>query len=270
MNLYWLEQVESDVPLADEWLTMAERTRLSTMQVPKRRADWRLGRWTAKCAVMACRSRTGRESNPAEIEVASLPSGAPFVLMQGRPADLSISLSHRAGRAICTVSSPGISIGCDIEVIEPRGDCFVEDYFTADESRVLRSAPSETSAALATVFWSAKESALKALYAGLTLDTRSVVVTLAPSNSQVHFESVHAGKRLHASTWLQLDVVRAPATILHGWYRCAGGFARTFVSDATTSPPIQLAGPKRQSEGDRQSGTSTRSAFELHYVGEEM
>ena len=53
MDVYWLEQSEADVPTADDWLSENEVARLNSLRVAKRRADWRLGRWTAKCAVAA-------------------------------------------------------------------------------------------------------------------------------------------------------------------------------------------------------------------------
>jgi len=53
-DVYWLEQTEADVPAEDDWLSEREAVRLGRMRIPKRRADWRLGRWTAKRALAAC------------------------------------------------------------------------------------------------------------------------------------------------------------------------------------------------------------------------
>ena len=52
MNVYWLEQTEEDLPAEDDWLNASEMARLSGMRFPKRRVDWRLGRWTAKRALV--------------------------------------------------------------------------------------------------------------------------------------------------------------------------------------------------------------------------
>ncbi len=54
MNVYWLEQAEADVPSGNDWLHAGELDRLNHMRFAKRRADWRLGRWTAKHAVAFC------------------------------------------------------------------------------------------------------------------------------------------------------------------------------------------------------------------------
>jgi hypothetical protein len=43
VDVYWLEQVEADLPTDDRWFSRPERTRLHDFRFPKRRADWRLG-----------------------------------------------------------------------------------------------------------------------------------------------------------------------------------------------------------------------------------
>ena len=44
----WLEQSEADLPPHDDWLSVDEALQLDRLRFAKRRADWRLGRWTAK------------------------------------------------------------------------------------------------------------------------------------------------------------------------------------------------------------------------------
>ena len=130
MGPYWLEQTEADVLAGDDWLSPGETRRLAEMRFPKRRADWRLGRWTAKCAVCACLDRTG---SLGDIEIRAAPSGAPEVFYANRPVDVEISISHRAGVACCVVARKIAAIGCDLELIEPRSSAFIADYFTVDE-----------------------------------------------------------------------------------------------------------------------------------------
>jgi hypothetical protein len=67
----WLTQSLAEVPAGEAWLGSSERVALACLQVEKRRADWRLGRHTAKTAAAAflgvepfrsCRRRVaGRE-----------------------------------------------------------------------------------------------------------------------------------------------------------------------------------------------------------------
>ena len=198
MNVYWLEQAEADLPKAgmglppvdgyaqdgpatrpeSEWLGAKELVQLDAMRFAKRRADWQLGRWTAKHAVAACLQLPADLPSLARIEVRPSPSGAPEMFLGNKWAPVTISLSHRAGRAVCAVATYRSALGCDLEVIEPHSDAFIADYFaTEEQALVARAAPADRPW-LVTLLWSAKESALKALRAGLRLDTRRVIVTL--------------------------------------------------------------------------------------------
>ncbi len=77
---------------------------------------------------------------------------------------------------MCVVAPAGVSLGCDLEVIEPRSAAFVTDYFTRNEQALVERTSKEERPRLVTLLWSAKESALKALHVGLRLDTNSVEV----------------------------------------------------------------------------------------------
>jgi len=133
--------------------------------------DWRLGRWTAKLATAAC-----LRVPAAVVELRAAPDGAPEALVGGCPAPVVVSLSHRAGLAVCMVAPDGVALGCDLELAEPRSAAFVADWFTAGEREAVACAPPGDRALLLAVLWSAEESALKALRAGLRFDTRWVVV----------------------------------------------------------------------------------------------
>ena len=86
-------------------------------------------------------------------------------------------------------------MGCDLEMIEPRSDAFVADYFTVEEQALVARASAADRSRLLALLWSAKESALKALRAGLRLDTRCVIVIpcaghstlMAGANSEVRY-----------------------------------------------------------------------------------
>jgi len=130
METHWLEQTEADLPAHDDWLSSDEAVLLSRMRFAKRRADWRLGRWTAKRAVAACLNLPDPHAL-REIEVRPAPSGAPQVFVRNRFAAVTISISHRAGVAVCAIVMGGAQLGCDLELIEPRDGSFVADYFTS-------------------------------------------------------------------------------------------------------------------------------------------
>ena len=137
MDVYWLEQTEAGLPADNDWLSAGEVSRLSGMRFAKRQADWRLGRWTAKRALALYLHLPDDPQGLTKIEIRPAPSGAPEVFVAEQACAAVISLSHRAGVAACAVASPGAEIGCDLEVIEPRSDAFVADYFTAEEQALI-------------------------------------------------------------------------------------------------------------------------------------
>lgn len=169
----WLFTSAGDVPEDDGWLSPAERETLAGLHVPWRRVDWRLGRWTAKQAVGAYLGVP-----PETIEVFPAADGAPEPFLNGGPAPAAISLSHRAGWAVCAVAPPGTALGCDIERVEPRSEAFVRDFLTEPERGMVEAASPEQRQLLANLIWSAKESVLKALRSGLRQDTRTVEIAL--------------------------------------------------------------------------------------------
>ena len=226
MNVYWLEQTAADVPATDDWLSAGEKNRLAAFRIPKRRDDWRLGRWTGKRLVAACLGLPDTPSDLAAIELRPAISGAPEVFIAQQPAPLAVSLSHRAGRALCVVANSGAALGCDLELIESRSEQFIADYFTDSEQALMSRASAEDRSRLAALLWSAKESALKALHVGLLLDTRSVTVTLALSST--------------ANDWYPLQVDYVGGQRFHGWWRSSNDFLRTLVAAPGSAQPVPL------------------------------
>ncbi len=241
MKVYWLERAASDVPSDNNWLSPAELARLDGMHFPKRRADWRLGRWTAKNAVAAY---LGLPCDPVAlsgVEIHPKDSGAPEVLLANQPAAVSLSLSHRSEVAACAVAPSGTRLGFDLEVIEPRSQAFLEDYFTADEQQLMASATSGDRDKVVNLFWSAKESALKALDVGLRLDTRGVVVkSMAGLLCAAEAES-HAPAQTESrpSLWKPFRVSFGDY-IFQGWWQQSGAFLRTMVSAPACDQPVLL------------------------------
>lgn len=176
MDVYWLEQTESDVPPNDDWLSAAEAARLAGMPVAKRRADWRLGRWTAKRAIARCLQLSNSPKEWSKLEVRASASGAPIAYLNHEAVSCAMSLTHCSGRAMCAVAGPDAALGCDLEKIEPRSQAFARDYFTIAESRLIMSLVEPWRSTAVTLLWSLKESALKALGVGLRWDTRWVEV----------------------------------------------------------------------------------------------
>jgi 4'-phosphopantetheinyl transferase EntD len=226
-----LVESATHVPDGDDWLTDAERTVLAGLRVAPRRADWRLGRFAGKRAVAASLGLPEDGSSLARIEIRADDGGAPEVLVCGAPASLTISLSHRAGCAVCAVAPAGVTLGCDLELVEPRSVAFVDDFFTDDERRRVLAVPECDRPRIATLTWSAKESALKALRTGLRRDTRSVEVTFDAATSDVE-------------GWSPVVVrVGEEQRTLHGWSRVRGDRLVTVIVDPPAPPPALLAEP---------------------------
>jgi 4'-phosphopantetheinyl transferase len=251
-TVYWLQQTEADVPLEDDWLSASEVTFLSGMRFAKRRADWRLGRWTAKCATAVYLNLLRDPEALAEIEIRSSPSGAPEVSWLKQPARVAISLSHRDSIALCTIAPLGTDLGCDLEMVEPHSDAFIADYFTAEEQALIARASVEVRPRLITLLWSAKESALKALRVGLRVDTRCVMVSFldglldelgAPGDEQPGSPEDPAYPSVCLANWRPLQVRHGHSQVFQGWWQSAGNMLQTLVAAPRPARPIRLELP---------------------------
>jgi len=230
MNVYWLEQTGADVPAENDWLSANEAVCLNSMRFAKRRADWRLGRWTAKCALSVTLEMPAHVQALKKIEIRPAPSGAPELFFDNQPAAATISLSHRSGIAACAVGISGVEIGCDLEIVEPHSDAFVAEYFTIEEQALVARESAADRHRILALLWSGKESALKALRAGLRLDTRSVIV-------------IPWIVSINRTGWNQLRVRYTggrctEGRVFHGFWQHADNIVRTVV--AAPPPPIPL------------------------------
>ncbi|MBK8481339.1 MAG: 4'-phosphopantetheinyl transferase superfamily protein [Proteobacteria bacterium] len=175
----WLLQTAAAVAEGDAWLAPAERLVQGGLLLPRRRGQWRLGRWTAKRALA---DRLGvAPQELARLEVRAASDGAPEAQLDGTALPLVLSLSHCADHGLAALAAEGIALGADLEKVEARSGAFVREFFTPAEQRWLAELSADQQAESATLIWSAKESALKALRTGLRRDTRSVEVRRAPA-----------------------------------------------------------------------------------------
>ncbi|GAA3560432.1 hypothetical protein GCM10022419_046340 [Nonomuraea rosea] len=215
----WLARGERHLPLGNDWLAPEEAKRAAGLRFAKRRTEYLVARWTAKEAL-----RLLYPAAPYELEVRHHPSGAPEAYLSGRPLPVGMSLTDRAGWAVCLVGLTPGAVGCDLELVEPRTARFVADYFTSGEQKVIGADP-----LLANLLWSAKESALKVLRTGLRRDTRSVEVSL--------------GCGLPSGGWSRFTVRAAEGRLLYGWWRRFGEFVLTTAADAPIPAPSCMEDP---------------------------
>lgn len=248
MDVSWLEQSEADVPAENDWLSAREVSLLGGMRIPKRRADWRLGRWTAKCAV-AVRLNISKDAQAfAEMEMRPAQTGVPEVFLANKPASVVLSLSHRDGVAACAVTRSGAALGCDLEIVEPHSDGFIADFFTAEEQALVAQASETDRHWLLALLWSAKESALKALGEGLRLDTRCVIVSPGDAlrrggddgGACVDDPILTLESSCGLDSWSPLRVRYREGRIFQGWWQRTGNLVRTLVADPPPAPPILL------------------------------
>jgi 4'-phosphopantetheinyl transferase len=213
----WLTRSFADVPAHDDWLGPRERAVLARLHVAKRRADWRLGRWTAKAALAAW---LGADADVFSVLAAT--DGAPEAWLAGIRLPASISISHRDGLALAAVASAPVVVGCDLEKLEPRSDAFVGDWLAPAEQALAGS----DRVRLPNLMWTAKEAAAKVRRAGLRLDVRAAVTS-------VEDERREGWQRL-AVHWSDEELVT------RGWWRVEGSFVMTVAGAPELGPPVAL------------------------------
>ncbi len=227
LALGYLLQSSDFVPETDDWLGPGERSALARLRVPKRRGDWRLGRWTAKQAIRSVVARSGPPPALAAIEIFAASDGHPETRLRGERAPLAISLSHSGSCSLCLVTAPHLCPGCDLERIEPRDPEFVADYFSEEEIALVSRYPAGTRPIVVTAIWSAKESALKALREGLRRDTRSAIVRIEGGADE--------------GGWRRLRVdCRETSRVFPGWWRVDAPYVLTLVSADPAAQPEPL------------------------------
>ena len=217
----WLTRSAADVPRGDTWLSARERDVLAGLALAKRRDDWRLGRWTAKAAVAAWLDVAAER-----VEILAADDGAPDAWLDGAPAALSLSLSHRAGRALAAVASAPATVGCDLELVEPRSDAFIREWLGSDEQRLLTQHGGRSREVVANLLWTAKEAAAKVRREGLRLDVRRAAVQIGEGGSG----------------WSPLFVAWPERAAISGWWREGGDWVMTIAGVPAPEPPRRLAG----------------------------
>jgi 4'-phosphopantetheinyl transferase len=230
MRLDWLARGLDDVPAADDWLGPFEAARLARMRFPKRRAEYRLRRWAGKTSVAAMLGLPLDVATLSRVEVRTAPGGAPVAYVDGRPAQVFVSLTDRAGWAVSTATTEPGAFGCDMELVEPRSPAFIADWLTPAEQDVVNAVVGADRDALANLMWSAKESALKVLKTGLRRDTRSVAVILDEDPGP---------------DWRRLRVQSIEGPVFPGWWCRAGAYVLSVVADRDFAPPTCLDDPPR-------------------------
>jgi 4'-phosphopantetheinyl transferase len=219
----WLTRSIADVPEDDGWLGRGERGVLAGLRFEKRRLDWRLGRFAAKAAVAVW---LGPPAGVVEIVAAS--DGAPEAFVGDDPVPVSLSLSHRGGRALAVVGEAGTALGCDLELIEPRSRAFVADWLAPAEQALVADAGASERHLLINLLWTAKEAASKARREGLRLDPRHAVAKPAGIGSTT-------------PGWRRLEVVWSDGGgRAAGWWRSEPDWVMAIAGEPAPGVPRAL------------------------------
>ena len=244
--MQWLARGERDVPVGQQWLTATEAQRAASMKFTKRRTEYLLRRFAGKSAVAAVTGMPADPSGLGRIGVLNRRTGAPYVQVDGTELGLDVSLTDRAGWAVCLVAPDLGAVGVDLEIVEPRSKGFVRDFLTPAEQALVASVPGPDGFdAAANLIWSAKESALKVLRTGLRADTRSVEVTIADPQAIADPPTIADPQAIAdagSAGWQRLHVASG-ADRFPGWWRRDGVFLLTVVAaTGLADPPTVLTG----------------------------
>ena len=233
----WLLRCRADVPRGVDWLGPQERRALAGLRVAPRRADWRLGRWTAKAAVGAW-----LEVRPVRVQILAAADGAPEAWVDGEHVPVSVSLSHRAGHALAAVADAPAVVGCDLELVEPRSGAFVRGWLAPAEQGLLAACDETDRPRVANLLWSIKEAAAKVRREGLRLDVRDAVCLPA------------AGGRPGA--WRPARVAWRSGPESAAWWRAQDDLVMTIAAAPSPPPPRPLdrGGSAARSEANYAAG----------------
>jgi 4'-phosphopantetheinyl transferase len=229
--VFWSTGRGEELPPETEdasWLAPGERARAQSFG-SRRRRDFRLGRWVAK---QALRAWLGPKVLPGSLEIEPDADGAPRIVSARGAAPCGLSLSHREDLALCVLFPLELCAGCDLELIEPRSDAFLEDFFTPDERVRVAVEAGDRRWLVQNLIWSAKESCLKALHVGLGRDTRGLEVSVPELAAPT------------VAGWRPVGAVdreaggQAPA--FSGWWLEREGFVLTVLARGGVEAPVAL------------------------------
>ena len=230
--MWWLAHGEHEVPAGAHWLSPRERALLAGIRYTKRYVEFLTRRYAAKRALATMLGRDSTAAELARIDIRNHPGGAPYVVIDGETAAIELSLSDRAGWAVCLVGQPGGALGplgIDLEIVEPRSRGFVEDFFTAAERDAVLALPEGPPRdEAANLICSAKEAALKVMKVGLRADTREVEVRYDRAGGP--------------DGWAPLAVTARSGAAFSGWWRRDGVFLLTLAATMPVQPPALIPG----------------------------
>jgi 4'-phosphopantetheinyl transferase len=149
-------------------------------------------------------SYTGRP--PASLLFTERVGGKPSLVIDGRLHEVKFNLSHTDNTMILAVGRD-VPVGVDIEAWNNGIDfaAVAEEYFAETEAAFWRTLPAHETVGAFYRFWTRKESFVKAVGAGLSLDVSQVVTSV---DGAARFMSLPS--RYAAGQWQLVDLDLGP------------------------------------------------------------
>jgi 4'-phosphopantetheinyl transferase len=190
INLYFSysgtgnEELECPKTL-DKYFSLEEQAEYSRFKVIKRQFEWISSRIISK--KMINQILKGEKLNFPDIRIKKEETGQPYIYITGQGRlEGKFSLSHSNGYVFCGYSlSKELMFGLDLEKIEAHSLEFVQDYFSSQEIERYQVLDGNDKDGYTTMVWSAKESVLKTLGLGLSIDTRKVEIIPLEDSSRL-------------------------------------------------------------------------------------
>jgi 4'-phosphopantetheinyl transferase len=175
----WRARLELAAPLVERLrrtLSVEERERAARFRLPEAEA-----RFTAARGMLRDILARYLDRDPSALRFGYGPHGKPFLVSPVGCSGLEFNLSHSHGMALCGVTQ-GRQIGVDVEKIRSNADWerIAARFFSARESAMLLSLPSERRTEAFFRCWCLKEAYLKALGEGLSTPLASFDVSVSP------------------------------------------------------------------------------------------
>ncbi|WP_020158466.1 4'-phosphopantetheinyl transferase family protein [Methylobacter marinus] len=134
-------------------------------------------------------------------------AGKPYLVVDGRPHEVKFNLSHSGDRMMLAVSRHE-PVGVDIEVWLDGFDCaaVAEECFTETEKAFWQALPAHEKADAFYRFWTRKESFVKAIGAGISLDVSQVVTSVDGASRFISLPARYGA----AGQWRLVDLDLGP------------------------------------------------------------
>ena len=165
--------------LAIRYLNTRDRAGYDSLETPRRRREYLIGRIALKDAARArLTDENGDMPYPIEFCVVHDDNGRPRLegigRLEGKAEAICVSLSHKNNDAAAIVSDK--PVGIDLEKIEAKPDDFINEAFTQSEIELLKKTGDPEDVIR---FWVAKEAVAKMAGEGLRGDSRRFEVSAA-------------------------------------------------------------------------------------------